>query len=227
MQNDKHNLTVDGGDLITAETINKKFIAVCESLVAVASKSREFVERCVDCGNELRVVKDKLPHGEWMDWLETNCPDISYRTAARLISISANLPGGADLKLEERIAMLALSNRLDSIRALSDAIRADATYNEKGEPLDSKGNPAPDHGGPWNLEDRCNEEGEVIGSKWVEAKPPSKICVAIARFWGAIKHRGPDDWDGEERQTFLTDLAERESIRRKQGWQLPAIDVKN
>lgn len=65
-------------------------------------------------------------------------------------------------------------------------------------------------------------EKENAGGK--ETPPaPSKICSAIARFWGAITRRPPEQWDEMERGEFLTDYAARKAIIEKQGWKV--IDV--
>lgn len=53
---------------------------------------------------------------------------------------------------------------------------------------------------------------------------PSKLQAALFRFWRAIRNRPPEKWEREERQEFLLDLAERERLRKKQGWELPCIE---
>lgn len=35
---------------------------------------------------------NKVPHGDWIDWLYANCPDISERTATRYMWIAKNEP---------------------------------------------------------------------------------------------------------------------------------------
>lgn len=57
------------------------------------------------------------------------------------------------------------------------------------------------------------------------AEQPSRVVAALSRFWGAITRRPPNTWDEMERTEFLTDLAERERIRKENGWDLPVIDV--
>jgi hypothetical protein len=45
------------------------------------SAARNAVEHVVRCGRLLREAKAKLPHGQWLPWLEKHCPSVSIRTA--------------------------------------------------------------------------------------------------------------------------------------------------
>lgn len=69
-----------------------------------------------------------------------------------------------------------------------------------------------------------NAGNENTGGKSTEPAP-SRVVAALSRFWGAITRRPPATWDEIERSEFLTDLAEREKIRKENGWDLPSIDV--
>lgn len=42
-----------------------------------------------------------------------------------------------------------------------------------------------------------------------------------------VRPNPPAKWGERERSEFLLDLAERELIRKRQGWDLPAIDVES
>lgn len=185
MQNDQ---IASGQPLINLEAavINNLFEGVKDALRGVAEQTRVFAARCVECGNALEQKKAGMMFGEWLPWLETNCPEISHDTAARLMSIAKNYTDAATLP-----------DRIESVRGLYLVLKKSAETTEGGTPATAPETPA----------------------------KPSKICSAIARFWGAIKRHQPECWHAEERQEFLTDLAERERIRRKQGWELPPIDV--
>jgi len=60
-----------------------------------------------------------------------------------------------------------------------------------------------------------------------DTPPPSRVIASLARFWTAITRRPASEWDETERSEFLTDLAERERIRKENGWDLPTIDVES
>ena len=38
-------------------------------------------------GGWLIAAKDKCEHGEWLDWLAENCPEISHDTASRYMKL--------------------------------------------------------------------------------------------------------------------------------------------
>jgi len=54
-------------------------------------------------------------------------------------------------------------------------------------------------------------------------EPTTKLGRAMAKFWSVIHRNPPEKWNSDERNDFLIDLAEREGLRRKQGWKV--IDV--
>jgi len=56
--------------------------AACEKAV------RSGLEHAITAGQLLAEAKAKQHHGEWVEWLETNCPDVSVRTAQRYMQIS-------------------------------------------------------------------------------------------------------------------------------------------
>lgn len=71
------------------------------------------------------------------------------------------------------------------------------------------------------------------GGKWEtkhfgaipEKEQTTKLGRVMAKFW-SVFHRTPlTKWGDRERDEFLVDLAERERIRKQQGWNLPTIDV--
>jgi hypothetical protein len=48
------------------------------------------LEHALKAGQLLMEAKSGLAHGEWLPWLQTNCPDISERTAQRYMRLAEN-----------------------------------------------------------------------------------------------------------------------------------------
>lgn len=47
--------------------------------------------QCLRAGQMLNDVQGALPHGDFQNWIETNLPELSYRTAARWAAAAANI----------------------------------------------------------------------------------------------------------------------------------------
>lgn len=94
-------------------------------------------------GWELRMVKDKLEHGQWLDWLAANT-DISPRTATNYMSVYSQTIGAARAALAEPVP---LETRPSLAELNEAAANVDApTLNSLYKQLKIlKGNP--DHGG--------------------------------------------------------------------------------
>jgi hypothetical protein len=56
----------------------------------------------MDCGLLLIVAKQSLKHGEWLLWLESNCPEISQSTAKNYMRVARyrQLIGGPALDFQ-------------------------------------------------------------------------------------------------------------------------------
>lgn len=82
-----------------AETLAHSAKANASQAIAVA----------VQCGKLLCNQKAEVGHGDWLDWLKANCPDISERTAQKYMRLSrkvleletANPNCGAELEKSE------------------------------------------------------------------------------------------------------------------------------
>jgi hypothetical protein len=48
---------------------------------ALNRKIKATISEMMAAGDDLREAKKLAGHGKWLSWLETNCPDISERTA--------------------------------------------------------------------------------------------------------------------------------------------------
>jgi hypothetical protein len=57
---------------------------------AVVEANQTSLQHAIAAGQMLRACKDSMPHGEWIDWLAKNCPDISERTAQLYMKLAKN-----------------------------------------------------------------------------------------------------------------------------------------
>lgn len=179
----------DAGAIITASEISGAYLAAIGALVEVGKAAHIFAEKCEKVGGMLLKKKQETAGG-WLAWLEANCPEISARTAQRLIKIHQIMADAS-----RGTHKLELPARLDSIRGLYDALQADKN-------------------GPEETQTKTKQETK-----------PSPLISALSGFWRVITKRPPEKWEAEERQEFLIDLAEREKVRRKNGWDMPVIEI--
>jgi hypothetical protein len=181
---------------VTAEEINLAFAATLSALKCVASATRDFAKECIHTGTLLRDKRAEFPpRGGWVDWLENHCPEISRMTAHRLITISETVTVKNDVvAYVSGGRRMELPDRLSSVREFHESLFPALLADESRQP----------------------STGE-------QKQSTSKLVSVMARFWGAITRRPPESWDELERHEFLIDLAERDKIRRKQGWK--TIDV--
>jgi hypothetical protein len=54
----------------------------------VANSTKVVLQHAITAGNALNEAKSKVGHGNWLAWLEENCPDISNRTAERYMKLA-------------------------------------------------------------------------------------------------------------------------------------------
>ena len=57
---------------------------------AYLATTRKALEHALAAGASLQEAKDGLPHGEWLPWLQANCPAISDRSAQRYMRLAQN-----------------------------------------------------------------------------------------------------------------------------------------
>lgn len=69
------------------------------------------VERALEAGDLLLLAKSQVAHGQWLPWLQKNCPDISERTAQNYMKVAKGLPiekrNAADLTMREALRLVA------------------------------------------------------------------------------------------------------------------------
>src|SRR5262249_45055527 len=66
--------------LSTAD-LTKNARIINEAHKAVVAPQQTSLQHAITAGTTLRACKEAIPHGEWTEWLEKNCPDISEETA--------------------------------------------------------------------------------------------------------------------------------------------------
>lgn len=63
-------------------------------------EAQDGLRRIIVCGLFLETLKMDLPHGQLGHWIETHCPDVTWRTANRWMSLAANIRKACEIKLD-------------------------------------------------------------------------------------------------------------------------------
>ena len=92
---------------------------------ATAAALQSSVMHAMAGGDLLLEAKKQVPHGQWLEWLAKNCPELSERTVQLYIKLAknratiekemANPQCVADLTLNEAAALCVLAGRLERI----------------------------------------------------------------------------------------------------------------
>ena len=69
-------------------SINAAFATARTAADSATNEARHAITAAVQCGDLLTRQKASVPHGTWLDWLATHCPDISAETARRYMRLS-------------------------------------------------------------------------------------------------------------------------------------------
>lgn len=85
-----------------------------EAHAQVRGALRKGLDHAIDCGNYLHAAKKRVGHGNWLKWLEENCPNISERLAQRYMQVAHNMPQ-IDTSNPTRVSDLSLRGVLDLI----------------------------------------------------------------------------------------------------------------
>ena len=106
------------------------------SLDSLASRIRHAHEQCratfsagldhaVSAGKLLMQAKETIPHGDWLSWLATNCPDISDRLAQKYMQVARELPRlqAADPANTPRVADLSFRAALEIVAVNAQTAR--------------------------------------------------------------------------------------------------------
>ena len=140
---------------------------------AYLATARKALEHAMAVGAALQEAKDGLPHGEWLPWLQTNCPAISERSAQRYIRLAQNrssLEGKsatvADLTIRAAEGLLAEAARAKPVRPTTPYDPNDPGWSRFAESLlDAPFNPD-----DFNLDD----EGSI---RWLKTKMCHQISL--------------------------------------------------
>src|SRR5262245_15933680 len=80
-----------------------------EAHVIVANAPKIVLQHAIAAGAALNEAKSKVGHGNWLKWLEDNCPEISDRTAERYMKL-ANGRAQLEQKLQDQVIFDIMSN---------------------------------------------------------------------------------------------------------------------
>lgn len=120
--------------------------------VEILILKQQTAQNIIEIGKRLNQVKEQLPHGEWLPWLEQKV-EFSERTARRLMQVakeSSNWPALTDLPPSKVFALLDLpadqresfvqNNPVDEMttRQLQAAIKAQKEAERRAEEAESK-----------------------------------------------------------------------------------------
>lgn len=73
-----------------ATRINNEHAAIASAYKDAKAANHNIVKRAITAGDLLNLVKSGMEHGDWLQWLQTKCPDIKERTAQRYMKLAAN-----------------------------------------------------------------------------------------------------------------------------------------
>ena len=68
------------------------------------------IEHAIECGVLLLAKKQKMPHGEFMPWIEKHC-NFKYSTAARYMKAAAQSSTGVEISVTKHLSYLFPSGR--------------------------------------------------------------------------------------------------------------------
>jgi len=139
-----------------ATRINTEHAAIVKAHQDTIAANYGVVERAIALGQILHQAKDKVGHGGWLNWLKSNCPEVSERTAQRYMNLANK---GAMLR-----------------EKMKSATMADLTLNRAFELVDDKPQTANDKGSGNPSDAYDSAEGKLI--KRLKALPPEDADAA-------------------------------------------------
>lgn len=201
MQNDNQTVTLPPraeARLIYADEINRKAIELGRLSNDLANTAVAVVLATIDLGELLTLKKadlDKTNPGTWVEWCNENLV-FSKDSEERYRKLSLH---------SARVRNGIESGVVTSIRTACAMIASDfdEMSSDKGGIPTASTPPADERPDP----------------------ALRKLQSAIGRWTGWLFRNPVEKWTPEVREEFLIDLAGRERTRRKNGWDLPVIDV--
>jgi hypothetical protein len=162
--------TISKGKDYGERTVSELVSMVNAEYAAIMEAERTHLQRAIGVGEKLLDLKPRVAkHGEWQQWLKTNCPKISIETA----------------NLYMRLAKPENLDKLEKAAAAKSVTLTDLTITEAREILAKK----PDTSNNSDTQSEEEEEKveevqsdeteqEVIGKEWLETLEPDDLI-----FW--------------------------------------------
>jgi hypothetical protein len=154
-------------------TVSELVSMVNTEYAAIMEAERTHLQRAIGIGEKLLDLKPRVAkHGEWQQWLKTNCPKISLETANLYMRLARpeNLA-----KLEEAAAAKSVSvtdfTITEAREILANKSKSDATNNSEATEEEEKEEKDED-------DDNDETEEEVVGKRWLETLAPDDLI-----FW--------------------------------------------
>ncbi len=71
-----------------AASINAAYHTARTAAASATEQARAAIAAAIECGHLLQRQKASLPHGAWLPWLTTHCPELSAETARRYMRLA-------------------------------------------------------------------------------------------------------------------------------------------
>jgi len=98
-------------ELITIDSTEVLIAKINTAHAEAQAYAGKAVERALEAGDLLLLAKSQVAHGQWLPWLQKNCPAISERTAQNYMRVAKELPiekrNAADLTMREALRLVA------------------------------------------------------------------------------------------------------------------------
>ena len=98
-------------NLITIDSTEVLIAKINTAHAEAQAYAGKAVERALEAGDLLLLAKSQVAHGQWLPWLQKNCPAISERTAQNYMRVAKELPiekrNAADLTMREALRLVA------------------------------------------------------------------------------------------------------------------------
>jgi hypothetical protein len=150
---------------------------------AVGRSEGERLRHALACGEALNAAKNRVGHGHWMAWLQTNC-ELSERTAEDYMMLARNKP-----TLEEhpqRAANLSLRGALAVVGNTHAASRRAKRSRPRTAPQSSLASPR---------RKKSQAETATLSSlAWTKASPTERASFVSGVGWRSLAEAIPADW---------------------------------
>jgi hypothetical protein len=153
-------------------TVSELVSMVNAEYAAIMEAERTHLQRAIGVGEKLLDLKPRVAkHGEWQQWLKTNCPKISIETANLYMRLAK--PENLD-KLKKAAAAKSVTLTDLTITEAREILakKPDTSNNSDNEPEEEAEEEEQE-------EDQTDEtEEELVGKKWLETLAPDDLI-----FW--------------------------------------------